>query len=332
MGMCLGALGTQTGGSLVRPSTYCGVATCKPTFGRLSTEGIVPVSYHLDHPGPMARTVADLAIMWQSLLGTEEAFSLRQRCAPRLGLLERYAVDEADERSGRRPNAALERLRAAAHGSTGSMCPANSRKFSPCTAGSWRSRRPPITASSSPPIATQYGPMIAALLDEGLAISGVDYAAALAWQRDFRGRAAAASERLRRPGHALDATPRPRPRWPPPARRKFQAPWSLAGLPVVSIPCGLAADGMPAAVQLIGRAATSPSCCKRPHGANGGWTSASCRRCGRYLEPNGRRGKMLPRQTGRFWEHCSRKMGRIPARSLPPCVKNWKNKTSSSPS
>ncbi len=49
MGMCLGALGTQTGGSLVRPSAYCGVATCKPTFGKLSTEGIVPVSAE---PGP----------------------------------------------------------------------------------------------------------------------------------------------------------------------------------------------------------------------------------------------------------------------------------------
>ena len=63
MRMCLGALGTQTGGSLVRPSTYCGIATCKPTFGLLSCDGIVPVSYHFDHPGPMARSVADLAIL-----------------------------------------------------------------------------------------------------------------------------------------------------------------------------------------------------------------------------------------------------------------------------
>ena len=69
MGMCFGALGTQTGGSLVRPASYCGIATLKPTFGLLSREGIVPVSYHLDHPGPMARTVGDLEILMQCLLG-----------------------------------------------------------------------------------------------------------------------------------------------------------------------------------------------------------------------------------------------------------------------
>ncbi len=59
--MCAGAMGTQTGGSLVRPASYCGIAALKPTFGRVPTEGIVPVSYHLDHPGPMARWVDDLA-------------------------------------------------------------------------------------------------------------------------------------------------------------------------------------------------------------------------------------------------------------------------------
>ena len=88
MGMCLGALGTQTGGSLVRPSTYCGVATCKPTFGKLSTEGIVPVSASLDHAGPMARKVGDLALLLDCLLGVTTPRPLRLWGPPRLGLLE----------------------------------------------------------------------------------------------------------------------------------------------------------------------------------------------------------------------------------------------------
>ncbi len=61
--MCLAAVGTQTGGSLTRPATYCGVAACKPTYGRVSLAGIVPLAFHLDHPGPIARNVADLATM-----------------------------------------------------------------------------------------------------------------------------------------------------------------------------------------------------------------------------------------------------------------------------
>jgi len=67
MGMCLGALGTQTGGSLVRPAAYCGIATLKPTFGQLPLEGVVPVSRHLDHAGPMALCVEDLWLMYQVL-------------------------------------------------------------------------------------------------------------------------------------------------------------------------------------------------------------------------------------------------------------------------
>jgi aspartyl-tRNA(Asn)/glutamyl-tRNA(Gln) amidotransferase subunit A len=98
-----------------------------------------------------------------------------------------------------------------------------------------------------------YGPMIAGLLDEGLAISGVDYAAALAAQRDFRRRVASlfdGVDALIVPStdttapHTLETTGTP----------KFQAPWSCAGVPVVSLPSGLADDGMPAAVQIVGPA------------------------------------------------------------------------------
>ena len=70
-GMCLGALGTQTGGSLTRPASYCGVASCKPTFGRVSRHGIVPLATSLDHPGPIGRYVHDLAVLLQAMAGPD---------------------------------------------------------------------------------------------------------------------------------------------------------------------------------------------------------------------------------------------------------------------
>src|SRR5207302_6788220 len=62
-GMCLGALGTQTGGSITRPASYCGVASCKPTWGRVSLDGVLPLAPSMDHVGAMTRSIHDLAMM-----------------------------------------------------------------------------------------------------------------------------------------------------------------------------------------------------------------------------------------------------------------------------
>lgn len=64
-----GALGSQTGGSLCRPASYCGVCAMKPTFGLLPTDGMLPVSLELDHPGPMARNLEDLTLLFKVLTG-----------------------------------------------------------------------------------------------------------------------------------------------------------------------------------------------------------------------------------------------------------------------
>ncbi len=61
--LCFGALGTDTGGSIRIPSSWCGLVGLKPTYGLVSIRGIVPLIYSLDHCGPMTRTVRDAAIM-----------------------------------------------------------------------------------------------------------------------------------------------------------------------------------------------------------------------------------------------------------------------------
>jgi aspartyl-tRNA(Asn)/glutamyl-tRNA(Gln) amidotransferase subunit A len=68
-GLCYGALGSDTGGSIRQPSAYCGIAGLKPTYGRVSTRGVIPLSWSLDHVGPMCRTVADTALLLQPIAG-----------------------------------------------------------------------------------------------------------------------------------------------------------------------------------------------------------------------------------------------------------------------
>src|SRR5262245_34388393 len=70
-GMCLGALGSQTGGSITRPASYCGVAGCKPTYGRVSCDGALTLAASMDHPGPIATGVRDLAILLQAIAGPD---------------------------------------------------------------------------------------------------------------------------------------------------------------------------------------------------------------------------------------------------------------------
>jgi len=268
MGMCLGAIGTQTGGSLVRPSTYCGIATCKATFGRVSREGVVPVSYHFDHVGPMARRVADLALMLDCLPrsddfsppqmdGSSDGASDRgeDRAArpPRLGLLGGYFHETADEPIRQLVADTVARLRQAG----AEVVPvAESVDFTTVRQPMhWTIMAVEAAAVHRVPFAThrdQFGPMLREFLDEGLACPAVRYAELLARLRAFRREVVpllSGVDALLAPSTHTTAPPT----LSTTGTSEFQAPWSAAGLPVVSIPCGLATDGMPGAVQLVGR-------------------------------------------------------------------------------
>jgi aspartyl-tRNA(Asn)/glutamyl-tRNA(Gln) amidotransferase subunit A len=68
-GLCYVALGSDTGGSIREPAAFCGIVGLKPTYGRVSNRGVIPLSWSLDHIGPMARCVADAAIALQTIAG-----------------------------------------------------------------------------------------------------------------------------------------------------------------------------------------------------------------------------------------------------------------------
>src|SRR6266568_930659 len=71
-GMCYGAIGTDTAGSIREPAALCGVVGLKPTYGLVSTRGIIPLSLSLDHAGPITRAVEDAALMLNGLAGYDK--------------------------------------------------------------------------------------------------------------------------------------------------------------------------------------------------------------------------------------------------------------------
>ncbi|MBN2216912.1 MAG: amidase [Pirellulales bacterium] len=266
-GMCLGALGTQTGGSLVRPSTYCGVATCKPTYAVVSRVGVVPVSYHFDHVGPIARRIADLELMMRCLPADDD-FGPRGAAAapsgeldfrrqairpPRLGTLGGFWEETADDNIRQATHAAIERLTAAGAAIVPVETDVNFSRIQPMHRRIMGVEAATVHCEDYRRRPEAFGPLIRRLLDEGLACSAVDYAAALAELRGYR-------RRVARLFDSVDAliVPSTHTTAPPTLETltgtsEFQAPWSAAGAPVASIPSGLAADGLPAAVQIVGR-------------------------------------------------------------------------------
>jgi aspartyl-tRNA(Asn)/glutamyl-tRNA(Gln) amidotransferase subunit A len=119
-GLCYGSVGSDTGGSIRQPSAYCGTVGLKPTYGRVSTRGVIPLSWLYDHVGPMTRSVADAAAMLQVLAGydPEDANSadqpvpdytaaLRQSAALRVGVPRAYFYEGLHPEIESAMNAAL---------------------------------------------------------------------------------------------------------------------------------------------------------------------------------------------------------------------------------
>src|SRR5258707_8249548 len=68
-GMCFAAIGSDTGGSIREPAAFCGIVGLKPTYGRVSARGVFPLSWSLDHVGPISRNVRDAALMLEVIAG-----------------------------------------------------------------------------------------------------------------------------------------------------------------------------------------------------------------------------------------------------------------------
>ena len=270
-GMCMVALGTDTGGSIRIPASLCGVVGLKPTYGRVSLRGVFPLSWNLDHVGPLTRSVKDAALLLQILAGYDEEDPasanvpvedyLKEIEAGVKGWRIALAVGEFIEVSA--PEV-LEAIREAAQRfeELGARVEevktdwlyeaavANSQMVQADGAAVHRER-----LEQNPEL---FGADIRQRLETGRDISSGTYILARRKQAEVRRR----SERFFRQYDALLLPSTPIPALPmadiensasqAPALTRFTAPFNLAGVPALSVPCGFTNSGLPIGLQIAG--------------------------------------------------------------------------------
>ena len=263
VGMCSAALGSQTGGSTGRPAAYNGIVGLKPTYGRISCYGVVPLSWSLDTVGILTRSVEDAAVMLQAMAGYDrndpgsydapvpdylaEMDSMSR--APRIGLVREFFFDHSSPEVREHTEEVARRLVEAG---------AEVVEIGlPDTFGSAHDCQRVVSSVESATVhepnfmerPDDYGPRIRASIEAGMQTPAAKYAHAMRMRGRFR---ADLVEMLHGVDVALTpATPEPAPgdlsTTGDPA---FQSPWTSAGLPAIVIPSGISESGLPVAVQL----------------------------------------------------------------------------------
>jgi aspartyl-tRNA(Asn)/glutamyl-tRNA(Gln) amidotransferase subunit A len=258
------ALGTQTGGSILRPAAYNGVVGLKPTYGRVSRHGIVPLSWTLDHAGPIVRSVEDAALVLGVIAGHDPndprsltadvpdyVSDLHLRLQrPQLGLLVDFL-----ERS--EPEVRAQLLDVAARASAAGAIVHEVKLSSPVDlylaahSITMQSEAAAVHASWIARDRSAYSRRIRAAAMLGQVVPAWAYLQA---QR-LRRRLAAETDASLADGDAfLLPTASNQPPGPDTTGdATFQSPFSLLGLPSISLPSGLSDAGLPFAAQLVGR-------------------------------------------------------------------------------
>ena len=271
-GLCAGALGSDTGGSIRGPAARCGIVGVKPTYGLVSRRGVVPLSWSLDHVGPMTRTVRDAAVLLQAIAGRDpgDASTRDARVGDytaqlengvrgiKLGLPRRFYVDfpglHADVKSAalaafdelKRQGASIEDVDAPTLDLAGAI---------------WVTMLSEVYEFHRETIRDRpqdYGEGIRTRIYMGALVTAADF------ERGQRLRA-----RLRREIMALfeDVDALVFPGHASPAQRfedismgqivvpgsRYTNVWNLLGLPAVVVPCGFSRDRLPVAIQIVGR-------------------------------------------------------------------------------
>lgn len=256
-GMCLGALGSDTGGSIRLPASVCGITGYKPTFGLISTEGVAPLAWSLDHVGPMTRTARDAAIMHGAMAGSS-VFRATVKTL-RLGVPEHPFQDGMDAEVGKALMAAIEVLKRLTAGANGVAFPRS--EVTDADAGLPKPYGVVIFAEAyafhREMVKNQaglYHPQILGTIKMGENITAADYIEA---RREMERLRATAAKTLFADCDLLITPASPKAPFklasnPSLVNLRNTAYFNMYGLPTISIPCGFTGNGMPIGVQITG--------------------------------------------------------------------------------
>ena len=275
-GLAYAALGTDTGGSIRIPASFCGAVGLKPTYGRVSRHGVLPLSWSLDHVGPLTRSVRDAALILNAIAGHDcaDAASARHPVVD-------FVPDEGCSLRGVRvgfPESFFERLDsdvelcvrgaiARAESLGAEIKPVKIPNIAATNAAGRVILLCEATAVHEPHLAnrSQFGPDVLALLDQGRLVAATDYIHAQRLREVIVREFASVWESV----DCLIAptTPNTAPRVGETriqlggreedvrlATTRLVRSLNLLGLPALSIPCGLSTAGMPVGMQIVGPA------------------------------------------------------------------------------
>ncbi len=276
-GLVPGALGTDTGGSVRIPAALCGIVGLKPTYGRVSRAGVIPLAWSLDHVGPMTRTVADAALLLQVLAGRDPADPSTAdgpvpdygRALPgevrglRLGLLTEYFFAHLEAEVRKAVLAAARSLQALGASVEEVALPgihhAGPASFAIIASEATAYHEPYLKSR-----AAEYGADVRARLTTGQFVLATQYLKAQRARQLLRAEVDAALGRV--DALLFPTTPIPAPRLE--AREatvegltedvrwwliRCTRPINVTGHPALSVPCGLTTDGLPIGLQIVGR-------------------------------------------------------------------------------
>ena len=269
-GMMPLALGTQTGGSVLRPAAYCGIVGLKPTHGRISAARVTPLAWSLDHVGVFARTVADAALALGVLAGHDTA-DLLSADAPTTDYLAALNRGERPKHLGIPRGLYRDKASAEVSAHLDAVASAFAREGaaieemllpdSADSAESIRSAHALVMRVEAAAFhrerflshADSYRPYIHAIVEEGLSIPGFEYVRARNLQRKFRRDMTRALEGL--DGLLMPVAPTTAPSGlASTGDPSLCVPGSFSGLPAMALPSASNAEGLPLAIQLIGGA------------------------------------------------------------------------------
>lgn len=276
-GLCFGALGTDTGGSIRIPSSACGIVGMKPTFGLVSKQGVYPLAYTLDHIGPMTRTVRDNAELLNILAGYdgEDPYSVQREeedytrylgdtiRGTTVGIPSTFYFDRIDDEIRSKIEETIDLLR----GMGANVRTVDIPELSEVSWGQLKtiqSEAYAVHEEHMDAFAEIYHPEVLERLRASAEAKGYEYVKA----QDIRRRA---QESFRRAFEHVDVLAAPTiPILPPelgqreiringqsePVRAallRLTGPTNLTGLPSLSMPCGFSGTGLPIGLQLIGK-------------------------------------------------------------------------------